>query len=169
VTIGLSHLCVIVYLGGLVAAGCWDFASYTIPNRLVAGVALAAAAGLALGSPDPMMALYFVLAALGMLFVGGVLFALGVWGAGDAKLLAAAALATGPQGLPVLLLWTSLAGGVLAGSLLILRRLRFLNSIRNKPGYVGFLSASQGVPYGVAIAVGGIVAYVAHATVLAGF
>jgi prepilin peptidase CpaA len=166
VTAALSHLCAVVYLAGLVAAAGWDLASYTIPNRLVAAVALAGAAGLGLVAPDFAMPARFLLTAFAVLFAGGLLFAVGIWGAGDAKLLAAAALVAGPHGLPVLLEWTALAGGGLSLSILILRRLQFVNPNRRKPGCVGFLSESKGVPYGVAIAVGGIVAYSAHATVL---
>jgi prepilin peptidase CpaA len=165
----LSFLCLVAYLGGLVAAGWRDCASYTIPNRLVAVVALAAGLAVALRSADLATPLAFAGAALAVLVGGAALFFARVWGAGDAKLLAAASLVTGPHGLAVLLLWSVLAGGVLATFLLLRHRLRFFNRHRIMAGNIGLCSSPPGVPYGAAIAAGGVAAYFQHATVLAGF
>ncbi len=74
-------------------------------------------------------------------------------GRGDAKLLAAAAVILGAKGLPLLIFATAMAGGALALLWLILRRLRRRRA-----------SPFDGVPYGVAIACGAVVAFRRHPT-----
>lgn len=158
----LTHVCAVVYLGGLLVAAGWDIATYTIPNRVVVilGVSGLVALGLTAGSVHA--ALHVLGVALVVLMVGALMFFVHLWGAGDAKLLAVVALWVGPKGLPVLVFWTVMVGGLLAFVLLVARRLRFFNKSRLKPWCAGLLSSVQGVPYGVAIAVGGIVAFFSH-------
>lgn len=75
------------------------------------------------------------------------LFVLGVWGGGDAKLLPAVALWAGPAALPRLLLVMGLAGGLVALAVLAGRR----------AGAGGLRPALRlRVPYGIAIAAGGL-------------
>jgi len=90
----------------------WDVVTRRIPNVLTASGFFVA---LALRAPEGLDAV-----ALG-LFAALVAFALavpmvlaGAMGAGDAKLLAAIGAFTGPAALPVVLLVTAVAGGVLA-------------------------------------------------------
>jgi prepilin peptidase CpaA len=168
VTDFLYNLSTLLYLGGLAAAAVCDVASLTIPNRLVLLVAAAALVGLAVVAPDRATVFMVLGAGVGVLVVGAVLFFVGVWGAGDAKLLAAAVLATGPSGLGVLLFWTAVVGGGLALILLFLRYLRILNRRRFMPRGAALLSAANGIPYGVAIAAGGTIAYLDHVTLLSG-
>jgi prepilin peptidase CpaA len=139
----------------LVAAGTSDIARYEIPNSLsvalVAGFALLAAA-----LPLPVIVDH-VLVGLTVLGAMAALFAAGVCGGGDVKLLAATALWIGWVHLPEFLLLTALAGGVLALVLLASRRLvasRLLVATGARPRRL-FAKAS-GVPYGVAIAAAGL-------------
>lgn len=162
----LSALCAVLYVGGLITAAGYDVASYRIPNRTVAVVAVAAALALMLRRPDLATVAEHFAVALAVLVVGAGLFALRIWGAGDAKLLAAASLATGTGGLWLLVFWTAMVGGVAAALLLVLRRLPFLNRTRLKPWCRGLLSPEGAVPYGVAIASAGIGAFIGHHTVL---
>ena len=162
----LSALCVFVSLGGLVLAAGYDLATFTIPNRVVAMVGLANTLAMVLAVPDISTAAQYIATGLVVLLVGAVLFALRMWGAGDAKLLAAVSLAVGSKGLIVLGLWTALSGGGLALIFLVLRRLPMLGKTRLGQWYLPTLLANNGVPYGVAIAAGGIIAFASHATLL---
>jgi prepilin peptidase CpaA len=94
-----------------------------------------------------------VIAAFLLLF-GFALFAFRIWGGGDAKLLASVALFAGAPYLTTFVLVTALAGGAMAVVSLASRPRRAL-ALWNTRGRGDF---GRGVPYGVAIAVGGIVA-----------
>ncbi len=165
-TEALSTLCAAIHLGGLLGAAGFDLVSYTIPNRIVAAVAAAAGAALVLSAPDLATVLVHAAVALGVLVVGALLFFANVWGAGDAKLMAAVALATGIRGLSILVFWTAMAGGIVAVVLLVTRRLPFLKRLGLQLGCRGVLGSSGNVPYGIAIAAGGIAAFLEHGTVL---
>jgi len=94
-----------------------------------------------------------ILAGFIALAVGVGLYALGVVGAGDAKLFAAVALFTGLDHLLPLGLVTSLVGGAIAVVSLALRPRRAL--VMFALGGKG--DFGRGIPYGVPIAIAGIV------------
>jgi prepilin peptidase CpaA len=158
------HLAALV---ALAAAAAWtDARTARIPNALtvtglLAGLALGAAGG-TLGSSALAAALAFGL--------GFVLFATGVLGGGDVKLLVATAALLGVGRLPEALLLTALAGAALAVLVAVRRGVLFpalLNSkdmllswatpVREAPR--GAVTAGVGIPYGVAIAVGTVAAW----------
>ena len=97
--------------------------------------------------------------ALAALFIGAGMFALNWIGGGDAKLLAAATLWMGLSGTLHFLLYTGLAGGAFCMVLLTARsRLPIL--AQAGPGWVMRLMQPKGdIPYGVAIAIGALLAY----------
>ena len=143
------------FLAILVDAALSDFRRFRIPNRdsglLVVVFAVAAAASGA-SPPDFLMHLA---AAVALLAAGALLFGLGVWGGGDAKLLAAVGAWTGFSGLPRLLLVMALVGGALALAVIILRRLPPVKG--DRPRLFGQRFATTGhVPYGIAIAAGAV-------------
>ena len=109
------------------------------------------AAGLPLG--DIGMHLLFGLAVLA---IGFFLFQANIIGGGDAKLLAAATVWTGFPGLPVFLFWTAITGGILALALLAARQ--FLKQTETRPAFVNRLLKQTGIPYGLAIMAGGLMA-----------
>jgi prepilin peptidase CpaA len=156
----LSMVCVVVYLGGLVAAAGWDLICHTIPNAVVAAVALAAATALALAAPNPAMAVDHVATALGILAVGAALFAAGLWGAGDAKLLAAEALAVGPAGIAGLIFWTAIIGGGLSVIIMVLRHIPIQEKINSNRWIDRLYQDNNNVPYGIAISTAGIIAFI---------
>lgn len=137
-----------VLLGLLVMmllAACWcDLKSRTIPNKLNIAIALLAipfwwSIGLALW-PDAALQVG-VAAIVFALFAGA--FALGAMGGGDVKLIGALALWLPFQAVVMLLFVMSVAGGVLTLVMYLRHR----------------LAAKQGqleIPYGVAIAFGGL-------------
>ena len=129
----------------LVIAAVIDVRTFTISNRLNLVVALLAplywlAAGLPLW-PDA--AIQVAVAAGVFLLLAGA-FAIGMMGGGDVKLAAALALWFAPAATLLFLVVMSLAGGVLTLGLLVAHRLR---SKAGRPE----------IPYGVAIAFGGLV------------
>lgn len=86
--------------------------------------------------------------------VGALLFARGVWGGGDAKLVAAVALCTGFAGLPRFLAVMALTGGALALAVLAVRACTPRIAVAN-PSWHARIAAAGHLPYGVAIAAGG--------------
>ena len=128
----------------LLVAAALDVRSRTIPNGLNLAIALLAipywwAIGLALW-PDA--ALQIGVAALVFAAFAGV-FALGAMGGGDVKLVAAVALWLPFEAVIALLVLMSLGGGVLTLAMVVHKRLK-----RN--------DQKIEIPYGVAIAFGGL-------------
>ena len=132
-------------LAAMLLASCWcDLRARTIPNGLNLAIALLAipfwwSIGLALW-PD--VAIHLGIAA----FVFGlfaIAFAIGAMGGGDVKLVAAIALWLPAQSVMALLFIMSVAGGALTLAMLIRHKLA---------GKAGQLE----IPYGVAIAFGGL-------------
>jgi Flp pilus assembly protein protease CpaA len=98
---------------------CWhDIATRTLPD----GIAIAIAV-LGLASQGISGDLAWSLAAAALVFLGAALiWYLGALGGGDVKLLAACALLPSPSAVPVLLVMTAFAGGLLALAYLAARR-----------------------------------------------
>lgn len=143
----------------MVAAALSDITTMTIPNRLTGALALAfAPAALLCGLPLPMV-LEGVGVGAAALLLGALMFALKWIGGGDAKLLAGAGLWLGLAGAPTFLTWTAMAGG-LFGLGLIMARSWAQPYAGFAPRWVARLLEPRGdIPYGVAIAVGGLAAF----------
>ena len=94
--------------------------------------------------------LVFVLA----LTIGTFLFGRGVLGGGDVKLFAATVLWFELGASVRFLMWTAIAGGVLAVLIIIARTLPWPEALRAR---VRVLQAKAGIPYGIAIASGAII------------
>ncbi len=139
-------------LTGLMAwAAISDIRVRKIPNRVVLMVVALAIPWIFLGTIQ--WALWaFVAAAIALAVTFG-LYSLGVVGAGDSKLFAAAALFAGLDQLWLLAIATALAGGVIAAASLATRPRRALVMFTMK----GKGDFGRGIPYGVAIAVGTLV------------
>jgi prepilin peptidase CpaA len=144
------------FAGLLVYAACSDMARLIIPNWVsIALAAIFPIAALVAGAPLAAVGLH-ILFGFGVLAIGFVLFQFNVFGGGDAKLLAAVSVWTGlPAAIPFLV-WTAVAGGVLALALLTARQLVPAGAY---PAFVDHLLKKQnGIPYGVAIMIGGLLA-----------
>jgi prepilin peptidase CpaA len=128
----------------LVVAAVLDIRTFTISNRLNAAVALGAPLYWMSSALAPWPGIAVQLAAGGIVLglLAGAFYA-GMMGGGDVKLAAALALWFSPAGMMKFLVLMSLAGGVLTLGLLAWHRAR-----RRK--------GRPQVPYGVAIAVGGL-------------
>ena len=129
----------------LIYAAIVDVRTFTISNRLNLAIALLAPVSwLSVGMPLWPDAAIIVAVAAGVFALLAVAFYAGMMGGGDVKLAAALALWFSPVTTVNFLIWMSIGGGVLTAVVLILRR------AKKKPG-------KPEVPYGVAIAFGGLV------------
>lgn len=143
----------------LIAAGLCDLLTMTIPNRLSAALAVGFLPAALLVGLDLPTALACLGAGAVGLVVGVGLFALRLIGGGDAKIMAAAALWLGAPAAPVFVLWTAMAGGGFALVLLAARE-QVQPYLGGAPAWLGRLMAPRGdIPYGIAIAVGGLAAF----------
>jgi len=144
----------------VIGAAVTDATSYTIPNRL--NLVLAAAypvAALVLGRPPAEIGAGLAIG-LGALVVAMGLFAAGWIGGGDAKLFAAVAPWLGWPAVIPFLAATALVGGGLALLLLNIRAAWLRPYLAGAPPWLARLTtAGEAVPYGVAIAVGALVAF----------
>ena len=145
----------LVFVIGLCDAALSDLRQFRIPNRspllLVAGFVPAALVA------DFTWQDWLLHLGVGLAFfvIGALLFARGVWGGGDAKLLPAVTLWLGGAGLPRFLVIMALTGGLLAVLALLSRRIA-LGPIGPLRAWGQRLAESGHVPYGVAIAAGGL-------------
>ncbi|WP_281301213.1 MULTISPECIES: prepilin peptidase [unclassified Iodidimonas] len=135
----------------LVWAAISDLRARIIPNAipLLAIVLFPLGALLGLVPAWPMHLLIFALS----FALAVALFAFGIMGGGDAKLIPAMALWAGPSGLSLFVLIMALSGGILA-LIMIIRQKNRNNSDSSPDSFPD--SSLEGVPYGVAIACGGI-------------
>lgn len=155
----LEFLILFIFPGAMVFAACSDLVTMTISNRislvLVAGFAVTSLlTGLDLGAVAGHAS-----AAAAMLAVGFAMFAMGWIGGGDAKLFAAASLWLGWEHLADYAFVVSLLGGALTLALVILRTQPLPAPIMRQ-SWVARLCRERGdIPYGIALAAGGLVVY----------
>lgn len=150
----LSVFPLLVIVGGL-----HDLLTMKIPNWV--SIALVVAffpAALAVGLPLSAIGVC-VGVAFAALIVGMGLFAMRWIGGGDAKLMAASCLWLGLTGSGMFVLWTAVVGGGFC-LLMIAARNTLQPLAVGAPAWVGRLLEPKGdIPYGVAIALGALMAY----------
>jgi prepilin peptidase CpaA len=143
-----------------IAAALKDLTSYTIPNGISLALmlvffALAAATGMPLAGIG-----MHLLVGAAALAVGMAMFSQDWIGGGDAKLLAGCCLWLGWPATQDFLLDTAVAGGVFAVVLLTLRAPLVRMHMPSTDGWAGrLLSPGAPAPYGVAIAIGALLAF----------
>lgn len=158
----LMCLFVTLCVGG--AAALSDFRSMTIPNHY--SLYIIGAFGVAFGliyvaGVNGVFAPFVShLISAGITFlVTFILFGLKVIGAGDSKFATACALWIGAPTLPIYLFYMTLAGGILGGVALYLKKKKPIAS----PPDGGWIAQVQGgkdkVPYGIAISFGMVIAF----------
>jgi prepilin peptidase CpaA len=138
-----------------------DLGAYRIPNSCVLLILLLFPVfSFLAGSGAPLLP--HAIAGGAVLALGVPLYAFGLAGAGDFKLLAAAALWAGPQALPALLMVMAISGGLLASAWWLRGKLR-LRIAGNAPspddesGREAAAGGATNLPYGVAISAGALV------------
>lgn len=140
-------------------AAAMDIFTMTIPNRVsilmaVAFFPAAWVAGIGWAAIGE-----HVLTGMAVLIVGFVLFARGLFGGGDAKLLAAIALWLGYNDLLPYLLWVAVAGGVLAIMIGMARQVPLPRQLLGEAWAHRLHREGSGIPYGVALAAGVLMIY----------
>lgn len=143
----------------LIWAAASDVRRFIIPNHAAALCAVGAfPALLASGLPLETIGLHAATGAAAFA-IGFAFFAFGLWGGGDGKLFAAAALWFEPSAALGFLIAVMLAGGAL-GLLALASR---IYNARVAPGYglrpIEFGKWATHAPYGVAIAAGALIAF----------
>jgi len=131
-----------------------DMASLTIPNWVNAGIALVFVPAALFVDISLATFGWHLLTGVIAFIICFVLFSVGAFGGGDAKMIPAVALWMGPLGIYPFLIGTTLAGGLLAMAVIFARK-----SIPQAfaPGFVrATMQDGNGVPYGVAISAGAI-------------
>ncbi|HUE80077.1 MAG TPA: prepilin peptidase [Sphingomicrobium sp.] len=138
----------------LVAGAAEDAARLRISNLTCGLILIGAIVAMAVVGPE--LRVWQNFAVLGFLLAAGTpLFAAGKMGGGDVKLFAASGLWFDIQGGVLLLMSVLISGGVLALVILGLRMIGWSESILAR---VQVLRARAGIPYGVAIAAGAVIA-----------
>lgn len=162
----LRLIVVVVFIGVLIVAGLYDYAARRIPNwtvlcllGLFVPTAFLGAQPVSLGSSIAGFTVAFA--------VTGVLWSVRIIGGGDAKLFSALSLFFGLKYLLIFVAATSISGGLVALVMLLRRPTQALVMLQVR----GKGKLGRGVPYGIAIAGGGLVAawlsgFLWHRTVL---
>jgi prepilin peptidase CpaA len=143
----------------LIIAALNDIYEFKIPNWVsivLFGAYIVAGVGLGSGADVLVEGLLLGCAALA---IGFSLFALRIIGGGDAKLLAACAPWIGLSALGSFMVNVALAGAALAVALLLFRRMPALPFYAQTPWLMRLYQRPKDIPYGVAIAVGGLLSF----------
>lgn len=136
-----------------------DLLTMTISNRVSIALALGFfLAAFLIGMPYAEMGEH-MLAALIVLAVAFTCFAFGWIGGGDAKLASATALWFGFSHLMDYLLLAALLGGGLTLVLLALRQWPLPSVFARQPWIARLHAVNSGIPYGIALAIAGLMVY----------
>jgi prepilin peptidase CpaA len=147
-----------LFIGLMVWAAASDFRAFRIPNIVCAAIVILYPLYVA-ASTAPIDWIGGIVVAGVLLVIGLPLFALGWMGGGDVKLIAAVGLWAGPPLVGAYVVVTAIAGGLLSFAYLIHARGLFAEPAganRAAPRATQGPKPEIRVPYGVAIAVGGL-------------
>jgi len=155
----MSHALVLILPFVLCIAAFLDLLTYKIPNRLsvILAISFLPAAFFA-GLPPTAIAMHFAFG-LAVLLIGFCLFSLGVFGGGDAKLLAAASIWFGGATLAPFLFAVAFSGGLLALTVVAVRSIPLSESLAGGGWVAKLVDPKAGIPYGIAIAAGGLLVF----------
>ena len=143
-----------VYAALLSAAAIEDAIRLRISNLLVLGVIAGAIVAMFFAGPGVALWQNFAVFA-GLLVIGTPLFAAGKMGGGDVKLLAATGLWFDLRGAMMMIASVLIAGGVLAILIIVARLFGWSEAARER---YQLLKRGGGIPYGVAISAGALIA-----------
>jgi len=154
-----NFLFLTVFPAAMAVAAINDFFTMMVPNRLALGLVVlffpvAFLAGLGFADIGLHAALAIALLALAL-----VLFEFNWIGGGDAKLFAATSLWLGPEAILPYVIYAALIGGALTLLLIYWRRRPLSASLASKDWLRRLHSEKEGVPYGIALGVAGMLAY----------
>lgn len=153
------HAFVIYFYVAMIFVVFCDIYTMKIPNRLCFSLVIVyffAAYCAHMSFHDVLIHLVCGLVAL---LFGFILFNFRFIGGGDAKLAAATVLWLGFDPLATYACVSAIVGGIITVGLLIFRRLSLPAFLSSQGWIVRLHDPKEGVPYGVALVIGGIVAY----------
>lgn len=155
----MNAVALFIFPAAMALAASSDLLTMRISNKLVIALTVAFfIVALAISMPLEQLAMH-VLCAFVVLAVAFGLFALRLIGGGDAKLAAATTLWLGFGTTLPYLAYTALFGGVLTILILVLRGIP-LHPVLGKLEWLARLhNKRSGIPYGIAMAVAGIMVY----------
>lgn len=148
-----------VFAFTMVQAGISDLTTMKIRNALVllfllAFAVLAPLAGFTIAEIG-----WSVAAAAGVLACTFIFFALGWMGGGDAKFAAVTVLWLGADHTAIYLVYAALFGGVLTLGLMLLRKSILTAWLGDSAWMARLLSPQSGIPYGIAMALAGLLVF----------
>lgn len=143
-----------LFLSLCVYAALRDVETLTITNGLNALIAFLFVPAVIVAAPGWDVAGWHLAAGAIAFVISVLLFMLGAFGGGDAKMIPGVMLWLGPQATPTFIAVMAVAGGGLALLVMVARRLVPATAA---PGFAHeTLQTGKGVPYGVAIAAGAV-------------
>ena len=155
----LALIVVSVFPAALIVAAANDLYEFKIPNWIsIVLIAVYPVAGVAVGAPISEIFEGFLIGA-GALVIGFGLFAARIIGGGDAKLFAAIAPWVGAAALGHYLFYTAIAGLALTLTIMTFRTLPILPVYARAPWLMNLHARKKDVPYGVALAAGGLLSF----------
>ncbi len=140
-------------------AGISDYFTLKIPNWLNLIIAVSVIPFVLLAQMPMELFAWHVVAGLLTFIVAFVLFAVGIIGGGDAKMLSACALWVGWDAMFNFTMYTVIAGGILGLALTVWK---WLASKKDDAGFAwakGLGKGKQQLPYGIAIAAAGVIVF----------
>ena len=155
----LTYLILSIFPAALLIAAANDLYEFKIPNWIcLALIGAFPVAAVFVGAP-PIVTVQGLLLGAGALSIGFFLFAVKFFGGGDAKLFAATVPWIGLPGLLEFFVTTAMAGMVLAFVLIAFRGTPPLPIYAQQQWLLRLHQRKHDLPYGVAIAIGGLVVY----------
>jgi prepilin peptidase CpaA len=100
-----------------------------------------------------------LLCALVVLVIALALFTFNLVGGGDAKLATASVLWIGPENLSSYGVVVALIGGVVTGIVIVFRFSHVPDWLSSSPVFAQLADKTKGIPYGIALALGGLIVY----------
>ena len=155
----IAYLTLSIFPAALIVAALNDVYEFKIPNWISILLIIAyPVAGVVVGASMATLVEGFLIGA-GALTLGFALFAGRVVGGGDAKLLAATAPWLGAGALGSFLFLTAITGLGLAIAIMMFRRMPILPVYSHAPWLIALHQRKKDLPYGVAIAGGGLLSF----------
>ena len=155
----LASFVAVLFPAFMVLSASMDFLTMRIPNQVPAALTLGYFVLAATAPLPPQAVLSDVSCSLGVLVMTFVMFSLRWIGGGDAKLAAATALWMGWGSILDYGVTASVCGGLLTVGLLMARASRLPTILAQHPGIARLHDPTAGVPYGIALAVAGLIEY----------
>ncbi len=143
----------------VVMAGISDFFTLKIPNWLNAVIAVSVVPFVILAGMPLEIFAWHIIAGLVTFVVGFILFSINIIGGGDAKMLAACAVWVGWDVLMEFAVVTVFAGAVLVIAIKVWVFFANRKDIKGMDWAKNFLSKKPQLPYGIAIAAGGVIVF----------